>query len=119
MQGKPDEVEANVEALRQGRSMLDFVGDELQRLNRALARTTSERMDQYYTSVRELEQRLHSSEEWEYKPKPVIDAKPPEDIDDDKEFVAKTKLMFDVMKLALETDSTRHHLALHRHHGHS
>ena len=30
-------------------------------------------MDQYFTSVRELEQRLHSSEEWEYKPKPVVD----------------------------------------------
>ena len=29
-------------------------------------------MDQYYTSVRELEQRLHSSEEWEYKPKPTV-----------------------------------------------
>ena len=31
----------------------------------------------------------------------------PDDIDDQREFVAKTRLMFDVMKLALETDSTR------------
>jgi hypothetical protein len=107
VQGKASEVEANVEALRQGRSMLDFVGEQSRRLNRSLSKADQQRMDQYYTSVRELEQRLHSSEEWEYKPKPVVKAEPPTDIDDAREFVAKTRLMFDVMKLALETDSTR------------
>jgi hypothetical protein len=64
-------------------------------------------MDEYFTSVRELEQRLHSAEAWEYKPKPVVNEKPPEDIEDAREFVANTRLMFGVMKLALETDSTR------------
>ena len=107
VQGKPEEVEANVEALRQGRSMLDFVGDQTKRLNRSLSKSDQQRMDEYFTSVRELERRLHSSEEWEHKPKPVVTAKAPDDIDDAREFVAKTWLMLDVMKLALETDSTR------------
>ena len=107
VQGKPDEVAANVESLKQGRSMLDFVSDQSRRLNRSLSKSDQRRMDQYYTSVRELEQRLHSSEEWEYKPKPAVTAKAPEDIDDAKAFVQKTRLMLDVMKLALETDSTR------------
>jgi hypothetical protein len=107
VQGKPEEVAANVEALRQGRSMLDFVGGQAKRLNRSLSKGDQERMDQYFTSVRELERRLHSSEEWEHKPKPIVAAKAPEDIEDGREFVAKTRLMFDVMKLALETDSTR------------
>ncbi|RLT16679.1 MAG: DUF1552 domain-containing protein, partial [Planctomycetota bacterium] len=107
VQGNSKEVAANVEALQQGRSLLDFVGDQSKRLNRSLSKADQTRMDQYYTSVRDLEQRLHSSEEWEYKPKPVVTAKAPEDIDDGKEFVAKTRLMFDVMKLALETDSKR------------
>ncbi len=107
VQGKASEVEANVEALRQGRSMLDFVSDESKRLNNTLSKADKQRMDEYYTSVRELERRLHSAEEWEYKPKPIIKADAPNDIDDSREFVAKTKLMFDVMKLALETDSTR------------
>lgn len=107
VQGKPDEVAASVEALKQGRSMLDFVGDQAKRLNRSLSKSDQERMDQYFTSVRELEQRLHSSEAWEQTPKPVVSAKAPEDIEDAREFVAKTRLMFDVMKLALETDSTR------------
>jgi len=106
-QGRPEEVAANVEALRQGRSMLDFVGDQTKRLNRSLSKSDQARMDEYLTSVRELESRLHSSEEWEHKPKPVVAAKAPDDIDDAREFVAKTRLMLDVMKLALETDSTR------------
>jgi hypothetical protein len=107
VQGKASEVEANVEALRQGRSMLDFVGSQTKRLNRLLSKADQQRMDEYYTSVRELEQRLHTAEEWEYKPKPVVKAQAPADIEDPREFVARTRLMFDVMKLALETDSTR------------
>ncbi len=106
-QGRPEEVAANVEALRQGRSMLDFVGDQTKRLNRSLSKSDQVRMDEYLTSVRELESRLHSSEEWEHKPKPVVAAQAPDDIDDAREFVAKTRLMLDVIKLALETDSTR------------
>jgi hypothetical protein len=107
IQGKPEEVAASIEALRQGQSMLDFVGEQSKRLSRNLSKGDQARMDEYFTSVRELEQRLHSSEAWEYKPKPVVTAKAPEDIDDPREFVAKTSLMFGVMKLALETDSSR------------
>ena len=107
MQGKPAEVAANVEAIKQGRSLLDFVGEQSRRLNRSLSTSDQQRMDQYFTAVRDLEQRLESSEAWEYKPKPGVNAKPPEDIDDSKEFVQRTRLFFDVIKLALETDSTR------------
>lgn len=107
VQGNSDQVAANVEALKQGRSLLDFVGDQSRRLNRSLAAGDRQRMDQYFTAVRDLEQRLHSAEAWEHKPKPVVNAKPPEDVDDAREFVRRTRLFFDVMKLALETDSSR------------
>lgn len=107
VQGNAKEVEANVEGIKQGRSLLDFVADQSKRLNRSLSKGDQQRMDQYFTAVRDLEQRLESAEAWEYKPKPVVDAKAPEDITDGKEFVARTRLFFDVMKLALETDSTR------------
>src|SRR5262249_29881881 len=53
------------------------------------------------------EQRLHNLEQWEHRPRPSVNARPPQDIDDLREFVRKTQLMFDVMKLALETDSSR------------
>ncbi len=107
VQGKPGEIEANVEALRQGRSMLDFVNEQSKRLSKTLSKSDQQRLDQYFTSVRELEQRMSSAEAWEYKPKPVVKAQPPQDIDDAKEFVQRTRLTLDVVKLALETDSSR------------
>ena len=107
VQGKPEETAANVEALKQGRSMLDFVGEQSSRLNKNLGPADRARMDQYFTAVRELEQRLQKSEAWEHKPKPQVSAAAPEDIEDQKQFVQKSKLTYDVMKLALETDSSR------------
>lgn len=107
VQGKPDEVAANIEAIQQGRSLLDFVGEQSKRLQRSLSGGDQQRLDQYFTSVRDLEQRLESAESWEYKPKPVVTAKAPEDIEDGREFVQRTRLFFEVIKLALETDSSR------------
>jgi hypothetical protein len=107
VQGRPDEVVAAVEALRQGRSTLDFVGDQSKRLNQSLPAADRQRLDQYLTAVRDLEQRLHSAEEWEHKPKPKVAAAPPTDIEDGREFARQSRVMFDVIKLALETDSSR------------
>jgi hypothetical protein len=107
VQGKPAEVAAAVEGLKQGQSLMDFVGDQSKRLNKSLPKADQQRMDQYYTAVRDLEGRLKSAEAWEHKPKPVVTAKPPDDIEDAKEFAKKTTLMLDVVRLALETDSSR------------
>ncbi len=107
LQGKPSEVEERVETLRQGRSTLDFIGDESKRLQARLGKADQQRVDEYFTSVRELERRMHAAQEWETRPKPRVDAQPPVDITDSMAFAARTKQMFDVMKLALETDSTR------------
>src|SRR5204863_8929996 len=106
VQGKASEVEARVEALRQGQSTLDFVAGQAKRLQRSLSKNDQEKVDQYFTSVRDLEQRLHSSEAWEYKAKPVVDAKAPEDIEDAKEFVMTTAMMFDVIQPALQPDAS-------------
>jgi hypothetical protein len=107
VQGRPDEVEERVETLRQGRSTLDFVSEQSKRLNRSLAPADRHRLDQYLTAVRELERRLHSAQEWEYRPKPTVDAKPPEENNDSRQFVERTEATLDVIKLALETDSSR------------
>jgi hypothetical protein len=107
VQGRPDEVAAAVEALRQGRSTLDFVGDQSKRLSGKLPADDRRRLDQYFNAVRDLESRLHSAEEWEHKPKPKVNVPPPTDIDDAREFARKTRVMLDVVKLALETDSSR------------
>ena len=105
--GRPDEVEARVRSLRQGRSTLDFVGEQSRRLSRSLSAVDRGRMDQYLTAVRELERRLHSAQEWEYRPKPQVDAEPPEENKDPRQFVERSRMTFNVIKLALETDSSR------------
>ena len=107
IQGKPDQIEAKVAEIRKGRSLLDFVSDQSKRLSRDLAKADQDRVDQYYTSVRELERRMQAAEDWEYRPKPKVDESAPNDIQDSMAFVNQSRLMFDMMKLALETDSTR------------
>jgi hypothetical protein len=57
--------------------------------------------------VRELEQRMLRGEEWAQKPKPRIDARPPTDIADKADVIGRTRLMYDLIHLALQTDSTR------------
>ena len=107
IQGKPEQIEEKVAAIRKGRSLLDFVGEQSKRLSLDLAKADQDRIDQYFTSVRELERRMQASEEWEYRPKPKVDVPAPNDIQDRMAFVNQSGLMFDMIKLALQTDSTR------------
>jgi hypothetical protein len=64
-------------------------------------------LEQYLQSVRELEGRLRRNIEWEHRPKPQVDYPPPNDIADANEVIGRSKLMFDLIRLSLQTDSTR------------
>ena len=107
VQGSPKEIEERVNDLRTGRSVLDFVGESAKKLERDLGAADRDRLDQYYSSVRSLENKLQSGEEWEYRPKPKVEAKKPKDMTDRNELVGALKLMFETVRLAFETDSTR------------
>ena len=107
IQGDAREVKERVESLRQGRSTLDFVAEQSQRIDQRLSTADRSTMDQYKTAVRELERRLLAAEQWEYRPKPIVDEEAPPENNDPRQFVERSKLIFDVMKLALQTDSTR------------
>jgi len=109
VQGSSAEMRASIEQLRKGGSVLDFVGAEARSVHRDLSARDRERLDQYFTSIRDLEERLLHAEAWERRPKPQPPAgtAPPTDIPDQAEVEAQSNLMFDTMRLALETDSTR------------
>jgi len=107
VQGSPAEVKAQVARLREGQSILDVVAGRAKSLEKSVGSSDHGKLDQYFTSVREAEQRLHKAEEWEHKPKPEIDAQPPKDIADPADLVGKSRLMYDMARLALQTDSTR------------
>jgi len=107
IQGSAAEVREQIQGLRTGRSILDAVAQRARRLEKNLRASDREKMQQYFQSVRELEQRLLKAEAWEEKPKPAVSAEPPADVDDTTELIARTDLMMEMTRLALETDSTR------------
>lgn len=107
LEGRPDEVQAQARRLRDGQSILDAVGQQSKSLLPKLGRGDREKLDEYFTSVRELEQRLVQAEAWSKKPKPKVDVKPPRNIANPTDLIGKSRLWFDLIHLALQTDSTR------------
>ncbi|GAB5442989.1 MAG: DUF1552 domain-containing protein [Fuerstiella sp.] len=105
--GKPQEQAQQVQRLRDGQSVLDAVMDRTKRLQRRVSGRDRDKLSQYFEAVREAERRLKKAEAWEQKPKPNVDQKPPVDETDHTKIVERMRLMYDVMHLALETDSTR------------
>jgi hypothetical protein len=107
LEGRPEEVRAQARRLRDGRSILDTVRGQAKKLQADLGAGDRDKIDEYFTSVRELEQRLARAEYWAKKPKPRVAAKQPQDIANPADIIGRTQLMFDLIHLALQTDSTR------------
>ena len=107
LEGHADEVNDQMRRLEDGRSILDDVGDQAKSLRSDLGSEDREKLDEYLTSVRELEQRMVNDESWAKKPKPKVDVEPPKDIANAADLIGRTRLLFDLSHLALQTDSTR------------
>jgi hypothetical protein len=107
LEGRPDEVNAQSRRLADGQSVLDAVRDQARKMKHALGAGDREKLDEYFTSVRELEQRLAQATAWSKKPKPKVNVKPPVNIQNSADLIGKTRLWFDLIHLALQTDSSR------------
>jgi hypothetical protein len=107
LQGSPQEVRQQVRRLQLGQSIMDAVAGQTQSLKGQVGPRDRERIDQYLTGVRELELRLEAAKEWEHVPKPKPRSEAPENLDDPKAYMEKVRLMYDMARLAFETDSTR------------
>lgn len=103
----PAQQKRQAQRVHQGRSIMDLVGEDAKRLARQLGAGDRDRLDSYFTSVRKLEHRLAASEAWARRPKPKVNVPRPVDIGNANDFVGRQRLMSDVIRLALETDSTR------------
>jgi hypothetical protein len=86
---------------------MDAVAGQLGDLRRGLGATDRDRLDQYLTGVRDLEKRLVAAREWEDRPKPKVEARPPVGPSNPREYMEKVRRMYDAARLAFETDSTR------------
>lgn len=107
IQGDSAQIKRRLEHLKRRGSILDAVTESTQRLNRELGPEDRSRLDQYFTSIRELEQRLVTAGEWEQSPKPKTVTELPEDILDRGLLFDKLEQMLAMAVLALQSDSTR------------
>ena len=110
----PDSIAQAKIALAQRGSLLDSIREQASALQRRVGTADRERLDQYFTSIRDLEDRIKVESEWIDRPKPKV-AKPdfgqgsPRDriAGDGRGYSEYTRLMFDIVALAFQTDSTR------------
>ena len=101
----PAERKRQAELIRRGRSIMDVVGKEAKRLQRQVGAGDRDKLDNWFTSVRELEQRMVANEAWAHRPKPKVDMPKPRTIPRDTVGVAG--IFLDMVRMALLTDSTR------------
>lgn len=101
----PDALASERTRLGNRASMLDALRESANALNRTLNAADRSKLDQYLTSLRDVERRLQMSREWldRPKPSPTIDAV----LDEERQHVDEVALFYDLMALALQTDSTR------------
>lgn len=107
LQGDVQQLSLRLKRLEERGSILDTLRDDVKRFQTGLGASDRSRLDQYLTSVRELEQNLAAAGAWEQKPKPTTTAAMPTDIPDPARFFPKIRLMLDMARLAFESDSTR------------
>ena len=86
-------------------SVLDALRDSASALNATLSAADRDKLDQYLTSVRDVENRLKISKAWvdRAKPKSPIE----EVLDEERRQIDEMALLYDLIALALQTDSTR------------
>ena len=86
-------------------SVLDALRESAKTLNGKLDASDRDKLDQYLTSVREVERRLQMSREWLDKPKPKSPIKTIGQAE--RQHIEEMPLLCDLLALALQTDSTR------------
>lgn len=107
LQGDADAVQQQIQRLKDKGSILDALTHDAKRLTRTMDADDRSKMDQYLTSIREVETRLQTARAWELQPKPVTQHREPKEITDKKRFLEKVELMLSMARIAFESDSTR------------
>jgi hypothetical protein len=105
--GSAAEVAARRRQLRERASILDALDDDTRRLEARVSVADRRRLDQYLTSIRELEERLQVAGAWEERPRPAPPIEKPADVTNRAYLFEGFAAMLEMARLAVETDSTR------------
>ncbi|MBX3741286.1 MAG: DUF1552 domain-containing protein [Akkermansiaceae bacterium] len=84
-------------------SILDSVLEDANRLSRQVNKEDKDKLDEYFTSVRDVEKRLELRKRWASQPKPKAPFEKPAN----RNTVEDLPLLYELIALALQTDSTR------------
>jgi hypothetical protein len=97
------DIAASLDRLDMKGSILDAVQGDAKSLQRHLVQRDKEKLDEYFTSVRDVEKQIELRRKWAHVPKPEAKIDEP----NNKDFVSDLPVMYDLIALALQTDSTR------------
>jgi hypothetical protein len=98
---------ASLRRLKNDRSLLDGLREQFKALQNSVSTNDRARLDQFAVAVRDLEKNLAATESWIHRPKPSTVAALPNEIVDVNDLRPNAQAMLDLVRLALETDSTR------------
>lgn len=84
-------------------SILDAVNGDAKTLQRQLGKRDQAKLDEYFTSVRDVEKQLELSKQWAKVPRPGAPMPEPQNTG----MVSDLPVLYDLVALALQTDSTR------------
>ena len=84
-------------------SILDAVNGQAKSMGRRVSGRDRDKLDQYFTAIREVEKSLEQEKAWLSRPRPKVEAKEPKD----GTVSQQLPILFDLVALALQTDSTR------------
>jgi hypothetical protein len=94
---------ARLARIEQDRSILDYVNEQLRRLQKAIGPQDNVRVDEYLESVRDVERRIQMAEDQNSRELPVVD----QPIGIPADYGEHARLMMDMLALAYQTDLTR------------
>lgn len=103
VEDSPERQARRVQENRLQGSILDSGLEQANRLARRVNREDKDKLDEYFTSIRDVEKRLELRQRWASLPKP----KPPFDRPANRNKVQDLPLLYELIALALQTDSTR------------
>ena len=105
--GSAKQVEKEIKRLQKGQSVMDGMLDKLKKLEGKLGNNDRTQLQDYTESVRMVEKRMVSDQDWIRKPKPTTKEPKPTDNPDKADTIGRTTLMLNMIRLALMSDSTR------------
>lgn len=102
------------DGFRRKGSILDYVRGQARKMEQSVSTRDRVKLDEYFTSVREIESQLQRNVDWSARPKPKAEldglgdyTRPMTSTSPGFDYSIYQKLMFDLVALAFQTDSTR------------